>query len=240
VYSEGFSDDDSSASETFSDGMPDSDDEDSDTQMTSVEDQARRREDMDKLVPGIEPSEYGQMPASFHINSQKLAPSSIFDNNDEPTGPENEDKPKEREDLPKPSKPIRKPIIPRDQYDGVDSDDETDEEADADSEDEEEQPQVVGDIEVDMGEEEEEFLEFSRQALGISDDQWQDILSVRKKRGCSYLIDLLINCLSLTVSSICPEDSNEIFQCICGNTKRCKSCPFNRIRADAKPRPRFV
>jgi hypothetical protein len=64
----------------------------------------------------------------------------------------------------------------------VDSDDETDEDDQGD-ESEEECPQVIGEIEIDMEEEEEEFLEFSRQALGISNEQWQEILEDRKNRG---------------------------------------------------------
>ncbi len=92
-----------------------------------------------------------------------------------------------------PGKPLRPPILPRDKYDGVDSDDESDEEdAEMDSEDEEDQPQVVGDVEVDMGEEEEEFLEFSRQALGISDEQWSDIVKDRKDRGGMIFISFEI------------------------------------------------
>ena len=35
----------------------------------------------------------------------------------------------------------------------------------------------------DMGEEEEEFLRFSREALGISDDMWEGILRNRRERG---------------------------------------------------------
>ncbi|KAG5220678.1 SGT1 protein [Salix suchowensis] len=62
-----------------------------------------------------------------------------------------------------------------------DSDDETDEEEE--EEDEEDQPQLVGDIEVDMGEEEEEFLEFARQTLGINDEQWESIIKDRTDRG---------------------------------------------------------
>lgn len=78
---------------------------------------------------------------------------------------------------------MRPPIIPRDRYDGVDSDDETDEEEFEDDESEEDRPQVVGEIEIDMDEEEEEFLEFSRQALGITDEQWSTIIKDRKDRG---------------------------------------------------------
>ena len=141
---------------------------------------------MDKLVPGLKPAEYGQMPASFHTNSQRVAPTletvivdkqASKDNaNKGPAAPES------------PMRRIRQPILPRDKYDGVDSDDETDDEdvVEHDDESEEEQPQVVGEVEVDMGEEEEEFLEFSRQALGISDEQWGEIVRDRQERGGQF------------------------------------------------------
>jgi hypothetical protein len=84
---------------------------------------------------------------------------------------------------------IRLPILQRDKYEGVDSDDESSDSdplAGGDEEDvesEEDRPQVVGDFEVDMDEEEAEFLEFSRQALGITDEQWGTIIEDRKARG---------------------------------------------------------
>ncbi|KAK0473266.1 SGT1 protein-domain-containing protein [Armillaria novae-zelandiae] len=143
------------------------------------EDPIKRQADMDKLVPSLDPSEYGQMPASFHSNSQKVGPMGGKNDTEKKT-----DKNEAAYNTEHPGKPLRPPILPRDRYDGVDSDDESDEEdAEMDSEDEEDQPQVVGDVEVDMGEEEEEFLEFSRQALGISDEQWGDIVKDRKDRG---------------------------------------------------------
>ncbi|KAJ6574750.1 SGT1-domain-containing protein [Mycena capillaripes] len=165
-----FEDEEMSEDEDFSDEpLTESDSEE--------ENPAARQAALDKLVPGIEPSEYGQMPASFHTNSQKVAPTTI-----------ETDVVEEVEDI-KPTattephtRPIRQPIIPRDRYDGVDSDDESDEEEEVDEE-EDERPQIVGDIEIDMGEEEDEFLEFSRQALGITDDQWGEILRDRKSRG---------------------------------------------------------
>jgi len=130
-------------------------------------DDAERLAAMDKLVPALEPSEYGKMPPSFS-SSQRVASATIkTDKVDTSTAQE---------------KPIRPPILPRDKYEGIDSDDETDEE-DQDEESEEEMPQVVGEVEIDMQEEEEEFLEFSRQALGISDDQWNEIIRDRKSRG---------------------------------------------------------
>jgi hypothetical protein len=48
----------------------------------------------------------------------------------------------------------------------------------------EEAPVVVeGDGDVDMGEEEEEFLKFSREALGITPDMWEGIMRDRQGRG---------------------------------------------------------
>ncbi|KAJ7071503.1 SGT1-domain-containing protein [Mycena amicta] len=164
-------DDEELSDEELSNGM--GSDSDSDSQ-DATEDPAQRQAAMDRLVPGLQASEYGQMPASFHKNSQKVA---------RPTDAP-EDKPAPTPTPTEPyTKPMREPMIPRDKYDGVDSDDETDSEEDVDEEEEEDQPQVVGDVEVDMGEEEDEFLEFSRQALGISDEQWGDILRDRKSRG---------------------------------------------------------
>lgn len=148
---------------------------------------------MDKLVPGLEPSEYGQMPPSFHVNSQRVAPTmetGVVEENGEPVKNETQDS-----TIPEtPMRPIRQPILPRDKYDGVDSDDESDEEEgpEKDDESDEDQPQVIGDIEVDMGEEEEEFLEFSRQALGISDEQWGEIVRERKGRGGEYFLLLQV------------------------------------------------
>jgi hypothetical protein len=150
--------------EEFSDGnISDSDDE------MDTTDQTTRQEAMDNLVPSLPQTEYGQMPQSFYVNSQPVARTTV-----------------ETHVVEGPSaglckKPIRAPIIPRDKYDGVDSDDETDSEVD--EQDEEDSPQIVGEEEVDMGEEEEEFVEFSRKALGLSDEQWDDIIRERKGRG---------------------------------------------------------
>ncbi|KAJ7139770.1 SGT1 protein-domain-containing protein [Mycena epipterygia] len=162
---------DDEAEEFSDDAMSDSDD-------SEEENPVDRQAALDKLVPGIEPSEYGKMPASFHTNSQKVAPTTIETDVVEEVENITPAAPTEPR-----TKPIRQPIIPRDRYDGVDSDDETDEEEEIDDEEEEDRPQVVGDMEVDMGEEEDEFLEFSRQALGITDEQWGEILRDRKSRG---------------------------------------------------------
>jgi hypothetical protein len=136
---------------------------------------------MDELVPRLDPSDYGKMPASFYSNSQKVGPTAMDNKMAEDAQEDKETQPT--------FKPIRKPILPRDDFDGVDSDDETDEEdVGEDDESDEDRPQVVGDIEIDMGEEEEEFLEFSRQALGITEEQWKDIVRDRESRGGESII----------------------------------------------------
>ncbi|KAF9498063.1 SGT1-domain-containing protein [Pleurotus eryngii] len=212
--------DEASDDEEFSDGMPSTDSGDSDDESDinisdrndkvrdtdNREDAAHRQAAMDNLIPGILPSEYGKMPASFHSNSQRVARASNDGDTEGDTDPrgaagrtpegrqtvgdDNIDKlyadsrmdKAARASVSSSEKPIRQPILPRDQYDGVvDSDDETDEEEE--EEDEEDQPQLVGDIEVDMGEEEEEFLEFARQTLGINDEQWESIIKDRTDRG---------------------------------------------------------
>lgn len=164
-----------SEDESGEESAEDSDDEEMNMNVdTPPEEDPVRQAAMDKLVPGLEPSEYGQMPPSFYRNSQRVAPASM-----ESEG---------REDAPTDgssasTRPIRAPILPRDKYEGVDSDDETDEEGDADDESEEEKPQVDGEIEIDMDQEQEEFLEFARQALGISEAQWQEIVQERENKG---------------------------------------------------------
>lgn len=169
----------------FSD-EPDSDDSSADgdrmqadwPQMTPDE----RKAFMDKLVAPLDQSEYGKMPASYS-QSQRVKPTTIENEVVESKRPKDTAEKSQIDEAEPTRRPIRAPIIPRNQYDGhVDSDDETDEEED-DEEEEEDRPQVVGDVEIDMDAEEEEFLEFSRQALGISDEHWNEIIKDRKERG---------------------------------------------------------
>lgn len=154
--------------------MPDSDDE-SDPEAETDDDTAKSQ-----LVPGLEPGEYGKMPPLFYANSQKVAPNPEPED-EQPTRPATN---RDKEPL-SVRRPIRPPILPRDKFDGVDSDDETDEdELVAGNEDsDEDHPELIGEVEPDMDEEEEEFLEFSRRALGISNEQWNDIINERKNRG---------------------------------------------------------
>lgn len=158
---------------------------------------AERREAMDKLVAPLEQGEYGKMPASFS-QSQRVKPTNMDTEVIEEAATVDtganarvvSSSPKkfsatvhEQAESKPQARSIRPPIFPRDEYEGaVDSDDESDS-APSDDELEEDQPQVVGDVEIDMDLEEEEFLEFSRQALGISDAMWNDIVKDRKERG---------------------------------------------------------
>ena len=163
------------ASDEFSEGMPDSD-YDSNPEVDTVDEDAAKS----LLVPGLEPGEYGKMPPLFYAGSQKVAPNPEPEEEESTGSIADEDK-----EPPLIRRPIRPPILPRDKFDGVDSDDETDEDELAvwNEDSDEDHPELVGEVEPDMDEEEEEFLEFSRRALGISNEQWNDILSERKNRG---------------------------------------------------------
>jgi len=50
---------------------------DEDSSTTFVNGSAAAKEAMDKLVPGLNPNEYGKMPATYYANSQKVAPITI-------------------------------------------------------------------------------------------------------------------------------------------------------------------
>jgi hypothetical protein len=172
--------------------MPDSDDEPN-SEVETDDDAAKSR-----LVPGLEPGEYGKMPPLFYANSQKVTqnPEPEEEQSTRPATDKDEEPPSIR-------RPIRPPILPRDKFDGVDSDDETDEDELVGNEDsDEDHPELVGEVEPDMDGEEEEFLEFSRRALGISNEQWNDIINERKNRGgmgtkISRLVSVLIDDFSL-------------------------------------------
>lgn len=185
------------------------------------EELAARQAAMDKLVPALDPSEYGKMPPLYHSNSQWIAPvkmkTNIRDTSDgHPTDASSS----------MPSRPIRPPILPRNVFDGVDSDDESDEDDPVvDEEDEEEQPQVVGEVEIDMGEEEDEFIEFARHALGVSDEQWKEILEERRERGGTSVSTLLngqslIPCYSVRPHTHCvgkcPREQAHVSVFKCG------------------------
>jgi hypothetical protein len=191
---EAFSDDEDDADDADEEDEENFSDEkfsDSDNEDDPFTDEAARQEAMAKLVPALSEAEYGQMPASF--NTQRVSRATIETETIEETDPAitqfSASEPALEITSPARTRSIRPPILLRDKYEGVDSDDESsssDPLAGGDEEDiesEEDRPQVVGDVEVDMDEEEAEFLEFSRQALGISDQQWGDIIKDRKGRG---------------------------------------------------------
>lgn len=217
---------------------PDSDDE------SEVSDQAdekeRRQRAMDQLVPPLEPGVYGQMPTSYS-NSQAVKPSTLetethipedtdMPSLDEPTSQasktsiaevyktststardsDQQSEQKRRE------KPFRRPLLPRDRYDGVDSDDDTDPEdmetainngLPDDDESEEDRPTVVGEVEIDMNDEQEEFIKFSREALGIDDALWSKIMEERAHRGGKHAYAIYVRTLIRYMRSICANES---------------------------------
>jgi len=198
LSSEEFSD------ESFSD---DSDGDGSEEAISSSQQVDYATEAMDNLVPGLDPNDYGQMPATFYSNSQKIASTTIATD----VIQENHSDQRTQIHGKLNGKAIRDPILPRNKYDGVDSDDETDEEKLEDDESDGDMPQVVGDVEIDMEEEAEEFLEFSRHTLGISEKQWNEILRDRKERGGTVPIictkhSIYIHSISIR-SENCEEDN---------------------------------
>jgi hypothetical protein len=175
-----------SASDILSD---DGDDDDED--LDSEDERVKRKIAMDALVAPLEPGEYGKMPIEYrHPNSQLTQPDQVT----EETSTEAKEISKVQSKSETPSLPIRKPIFQRDKFDGVDSDDETSEEDGGgggfieDEESGDDQPQVVGEVEIDMEQEQEDFLRFSREMLGIDDEAWANIISDRQKRGGESII----------------------------------------------------
>ncbi|KAL4243144.1 Ecd family protein [Abortiporus biennis] len=183
------------SSEDFSDnGSNETSDEE--TESKSEDEHETRKAALEALVPGIDPSEYGRMPPSFHSNSQRVARTTI---ETDVVGDIDE---KPAEDPLLYARPIRPPILSRDKYEGVDTDDESGEEDEVDEESEEDKPQIVGDIDIDMGEEQDEFIEFARQALGVSDEQWYEIVRERRVRG----VFVPANSKSIATSKDRPAD----------------------------------
>lgn len=155
----------------------------------------------------LEPGEYGKMPSEYrHANSQTIAPS----HEEVAIEGEKAESVKGEENL----RPVRRPIFQRDKFDGVDSDDETSEEEVGgplmeDDDEEEDRPQVVGDVEIDMEQEQEDFVKFAREMLGIDDEAWAGIIADRTKRGgMSNHILLCAMKDTKPVSVYVPPDSN--------------------------------
>ena len=186
--------------EEFSNDTSEEDDEEDD-----AEELARlKAEAAEKLVAPLGEGEYGVMPAKAYENSQAVSAPTIGGET-VPTADGEDSGDAEPAQIAKKEKPVRRPILMRDKYDGVDSDDESESEdddgilrnpdhIDDEESDDEDRPTVVGEIEVDMEAEEEEFLKFSREALGISEGQWEGILKERAERGgecfaCCFAFD---------------------------------------------------
>lgn len=119
---------------------------------------------------------------------------------------------------------LRKPHFEKEKYDGYsDSEDEGLDEETRDAErlkgglkelgedemedDIENLPQVVGDVDIDMGNEEEDFLNFSREALGIDDALWNKIISERRERGAFIPSDPKTKANKTSASSPAPAAS---------------------------------
>ena len=142
---------------------------------------------MDALVAPLEPGEYGKMPPEYRQqNSQRTAPATMESDLQSPVRLPPKIATSAEISMDPPHQPFRKPIW-KDTFDGVDSDDETtDEEGEglgSDEEDEEDRPQLVDEVEIDMEQEQEGFLRFTRDALGIDDQAWEKIINEREKRG---------------------------------------------------------
>lgn len=137
-----------------------SSDEDSDVEQapTSAEKQAAQ----DKLIPSLPKEEWGS-------HTQK--PQTAQDQKVEATPP------------------ISAPKLEEEHYDGASDDEDDDEEMNEDQSalrTGEEGAQIMGDGEVDMDQEMEEFLRFTREALGLTAEQYDDILKSRSQRGGEF------------------------------------------------------
>ena len=107
----------------------------------------------------------------------------------------------------------RKAAFEPEKYDGVS--DESEDEDDLDPmaeglEDGEDGAQVVGETEVDMDNEMADFLKFTREALGLSEAQYNDILKSRSDRGgaCHELSPSNRNLMRATRRSVCATTSD--------------------------------
>jgi len=82
-YDWGFLSSEEFSDESFSDGSDGDDFEEATSSSLRVH---YTTEAMDSLVPGLDPSDYGQMPATFYSNSQKIASTTIATDVVEKTG----------------------------------------------------------------------------------------------------------------------------------------------------------
>lgn len=187
----------------------DDEDEDEDEAGPSMTTEERQAA-MDKLVPSLPPDEWGLQ------NQQTKKPS--------------------------PSK-HRLPTLTPEKYEGASDDSDSDNEmgGNVDGEEGEDTAQVEGDEQddVDMDMEAEEFLSFTRDALGLSQEQYDDILRSRKERGGTSSV--VIRCKHVCPRVLMGSSSNRqpLFRLLClrnPNPDPPKTRPPQRDRR--KPRHR--
>ena len=107
-----------------------SDEQDSDTDSDRSGNEQHRQEILEKLVPALPASEYGVMPPAFYENSQPVTRENPEPQEDTAAGPVDVNpgdhgKGAARDPQPQQGRAQRAPLLTRDQFDGVDSDDES-------------------------------------------------------------------------------------------------------------------
>jgi hypothetical protein len=130
-----------------------SDVSDSDEEEEPQMTEAEKRDAQNKLVPGLAEGEWGQKPGGGGVPSHAESTASAA---------------------------ARQSMLQPEVYDGASSDESED--MDVDGADDE-PVQVDDEGQVEMDGEMDEFLRFTREALGLSEEQYQDILSSRRERG---------------------------------------------------------
>lgn len=139
----------------LSDDSGDSDPEDEPTQPKKTAEE--RQKDQDALVAPLPDSEWGQKEPPAHTPAPPLPPASATAND------------------------ISEPRLEPENYEGASDD--SSEASDLENDDEANIQELPEDADVDMNSEMHDFLKFTREALGLSEDQYADILQSRKERG---------------------------------------------------------
>ena len=172
-----------------------------DARNMSLEEKRRR---MDKLVPPILPTEWGAAAseAAKLLNSPASpARTAVVLASDGSARDANKE---------------RFHSTFHDKHDGVSDDSDSDFDADGnelilgfdgEKESEEDAAQILNDEELKFGQGEmNEFLDFTREALGLSPEQYKDILDSRKKRGGErHLLNRSVGWLNYTCASVCAS-----------------------------------
>lgn len=193
----------------------DDDDEREPPATLSLDERAAR---MARLIQPLEPGEWGAStqiaPSSTNASADDTSsstPKSTFGVDDAQRKRDEIDRQAKLHALgeldaqPRLTAKIRRPVVEKESFDGVDSDDESSSDEalgggtsgsgmmgalkealkrDGVEEDEDEDmPQVVDEVEVNMDEEEGEFLKFAREALGLDEQMWEKIVGERQERG---------------------------------------------------------